>query len=80
MCIALPGKIIKINTKTGIALAEVKDETGKRKVSVAMLENPKIGDWVLIHGDLAMSRINEEEAHENEKILEDSKLLGHQHC
>lgn len=80
MCIALPGKIIKIDDKTGIAIAEVKDDDGKRKVSVGMLENPKVGDWVLIHGDLAMSRISEEEALENEKILADSKLLNHQHC
>ena len=80
MCIALPGKIKKIDKNTGIAVAEVKDEVGKRTVTVAMLENPKVGDWVLIHGDLALSRITEEEANENEKILEDSKLLDHKHC
>jgi hydrogenase expression/formation protein HypC len=80
MCLALPGKIIKIDKKTGIATAEVKDEVGKRKVTVAMLENPQIGDWVLIHGDLAMSRITEEEARENEKILEDARLHDHQRC
>jgi len=80
MCIALPGKIIKIDDKTGIAIAEVKDEVGKRKVTVAMLENPKIGDWVLIHGDLALSRITEEEAKENQEILESSHIADHHHC
>ena len=78
MCVALPGKIIKIN-KDGIAEAEVRDENGKRKVTVAMLEDPKVGDWVLIHGDLALSKITEEEAEENIKILEDSKIHN-SHC
>lgn len=79
MCVALPGKIIKVDEETGIATAEVMSNEETRKVSVAMLENPKIGDWVLIHDDLALSRITQEEAKENQKIYEQS-LEHHAHC
>lgn len=79
MCVALPGKIIKIDQKTGIAVAEVRSDEKTRKVTVAMLEDPKIGDWVLIHGDLALSSITAEEAHENEEIYTDA-LKHHSQC
>jgi hydrogenase expression/formation protein HypC len=79
MCVALPGKIIKIEEETGIAVAEVKSDEKTRKISVAMLENPKIGDWVLIHDDLALSRITAEEAVENQQIYQDS-VKHHSHC
>lgn len=79
MCVALPGKIVKIDKKTGIATAEVRSDEKTRKVTVAMLENPKIGDWVLIHGDLALSQITAEEARENEAIYDDA-LKHHNNC
>ena len=79
MCVALPGKIIKVDEETGVATAEVRSDEKTRKISVAMLENPKIGDWVLIHDDLALSRITAEEAKENQKIYLDS-LKHHFHC
>ncbi len=70
---------MKIDEETGIATAEVRSDEKTRKVTVAMLENPKVGDWVLIHGDLALSSITAEEAQENEKIYDDA-LNHHNHC
>ena len=63
MCLAIPGKIIEIDSQNG--LQAVVDVVGvRRKVDLGLLQDapPVPGDWVLIHVGFAMSKISEEEA------------------
>jgi len=60
MCLALPAKIVAIDESTDmatVALGEVKKE-----VSLALVEDPQIDDYVLIHVGYALNKISEEEA------------------
>jgi hydrogenase expression/formation protein HypC len=43
----------------------------RRKVSMAMIDNPQIGDYVLIHAGFAIEKLNEKEAEENLVIFRD---------
>ena len=71
MCLAIPGKIIEIsseNVNSGLV-----DVVGlRRHVDLGLLEDdkPKPGDWVLIHVGYAMSKISEQDAVEQMRILE----------
>lgn len=75
MCLGIPGQIVEISDparKLGLV-----DVAGvKREVNLACIvddEHPIdacIGDWVLVHVGFAMSRIDEREAAETLKILE----------
>ena len=60
MCLASPVKIIKILGKT----AEVEDSHGKKLVRLDLIKKPKVNDYLLAHGDLAISKLNREEAKE----------------
>lgn len=60
MCLATPARIVSIKGK----MAEVEDDHGKKKVHLALIKKPKIGDYLLAHGDLAISKIDEKEAQE----------------
>lgn len=36
--------------------------TGNKKVDTSLISNPKIGDWLLCHGELAINKISKKEA------------------
>lgn len=60
MCLATPAKIIKIKGR----FAEVDDGHSKKKVHLALIKNPKIGDFLLVHTNLAISKLDKKEADE----------------
>jgi len=62
MCLATPSKVIKIKKDW----VTVKTPGHSHKVNICLLKNVKIGDYLLIHGELALNKIPKSEA---EKIL-----------
>ena len=70
MCLGIPGQILEIVDDTN-SIAKVVVSGVKRNVSVALVRPDGIepGDWVLIHVGFAMSKIDENEAHETLKAL-----------
>jgi len=74
MCLGIPGQIIDIIDDAN-SIAKVDVSGVKRNVSVALVRPEGIasGDWVLIHVGFAMSKIDEEEARETQKMLQ---LMG----
>lgn len=58
MCLATPVKLIKIEENQGT----VASNGQKVEVRLDLIDNPKVGDWLLCHADLAVNRVNEEEA------------------
>jgi hydrogenase expression/formation protein HypC len=71
MCLGIPGKIIEIVDET-LQIAKVDVSGVKRAVSIALLapEGLQTGDWVLIHVGFAMSKIDEHEAQETLRLLQ----------
>jgi hydrogenase expression/formation protein HypC len=70
MCLAIPGRVVElISDPTHLALVEV---TGvRRRVDLGLLQDemPAVGDWVLIHVGFAMSKISEQQAAEQMRML-----------
>jgi hydrogenase expression/formation protein HypC len=66
MCLGIPAKVISIEKdKKGKV-----DYLGTRvKTNFILLEDVKIGDWVIIHAGFAISTLNEEEARETLELL-----------
>jgi hydrogenase expression/formation protein HypC len=78
MCLAIPAKIIEV--LPGTEQAAVVEVAGvRRKIGVGLIEEeqPKSGDWVLIHVGFALSKISEEQAQEQMEML---TLLGESHA
>jgi hydrogenase expression/formation protein HypC len=74
MCLAIPGKILSLEDHPiHTAIADVIGV--RRRVDVSLVEPDGIapGDWVLIHVGFAMSKISEEGAAEQIRML---TLLG----
>lgn len=70
MCLAIPGKIVEI-VDAANQLAKIDIGGVRRNVNIAMLDDVNIGDYVLVHVGFAMSKINEQEAQETWRLLEE---------
>lgn len=73
MCLAIPTKVIEIKGNLGVV-----EFGGVRKdVGLSLLPNLKIGDWVLLHAGFAIQKLDEEEAKETLRLLEEiSEVSG----
>jgi len=71
MCIAVPMNVVEINGEMGV----VEYSGVRRKVGLMLLEDVRLGDWVLIHAGFAISRLNQQEAEETLDLLKEAGLL-----
>jgi hydrogenase expression/formation protein HypC len=64
MCLAIPGKIQSISFLYGGAVKMAKVSFGGiiKEASLEMLPTADVGDYVLVHVGVAISKVNEEEA------------------
>ncbi len=67
MCLSIPAKIVSINGY----LAEVSAGGAIFKAGIQMIEDPKPGDYILLHAGFAIQKINAEEAAETLKLFEE---------
>ena len=58
MCLAVPSKIIKINDTVGTV--DVDGVT--REASLMLIDDAKIGDYVIVHAGFAINKIDQESA------------------
>lgn len=80
MCLGIPGQITEITNREH-KLATVNIGGVKREINIACIVDQQhpteacIGDWVLVHVGFAMNRINEKEAAETLKLLQEIAAL-----
>jgi hydrogenase expression/formation protein HypC len=68
MCLGIPAKVVEVN-ESGIGKVDYLGT--KVKTNLTLLEDVKIGDWVIVHAGFAISQLNEEEAQETLQLLRD---------
>ena len=74
MCLAIPGKITKIDVKTHHAIVDYGSGT-KRNADVTLVE-VKIGDYVLVHAGFAIQVLEKKEAEETLALFREMLSLG----
>jgi hydrogenase expression/formation protein HypC len=70
MCLAVPARIYDFPIEDELfAIADILGV--RRKISLQLLEDdlPQVGDWVLIHVGFAMSRISDQHAQDQLRML-----------
>ena len=71
MCLAVPVQVISMNGDD----AEVEIGGVKRRVSIVLTPEVKVGDYVLLHTGYAINVVDEAEAQETLKIFEEMARL-----
>jgi len=74
MCLAVPGKIVDIDTKDESATVDYGDGT-KRKANITLVE-VEIGDYVLVHAGFAIQVLDEKEAEETLDLFREMLSYG----
>jgi len=72
MCIAIPSKIVKIENN----IATIDIDGAKREASLLLLDEPKVGDYVIVHAGFAIHKIDEADALESLKLLREAVSLS----
>lgn len=67
MCLAVPARVVTL--EGGVATVEVGGNT--RQADVTLLDEVKVGDYVLLHAGFAIGRYDRDEALETLRALED---------
>jgi hydrogenase expression/formation protein HypC len=75
MCLAVPVKVVSIEGNE----ADVEIGGVKRRVSIMLTPEARVGDYVLLHTGYAINVIDEAEAQETLKILEEMASLDEIH-
>ncbi len=65
MCLAIPARVVSIDGQQ----AEVEVGGVRRKVSIWLTPEAKVGDYLLIHTGYAINIVDESEAEETLKLL-----------
>ena len=67
MCLAVPLKITEINGKEAVA-----ESMGmRRRIRIDFIENPKIGEYVIVHAGFAIERLPDKQAREDLEAWEE---------
>ncbi len=75
MCLAIPGKILEIDAQIDNLFRTAKVSFGgiKKDINLCMIPDAKVGDFVLVHVGVAISKVDEEEA---VKVFDYLKQMG----
>ena len=73
MCLAVPTKIVKIE-ENNMGIIDV--EGAQRETSLLLVEDAKVGDYVIVHAGFAIHKIDESEAMKSLKILRQAAAMG----
>lgn len=69
MCLSIPARIVSVNG----SMAEVSAGGTIFKAGLQMIENAKVGDYILLHAGFAIQKISESDAAETLKLLKEMK-------
>jgi hydrogenase expression/formation protein HypC len=70
MCLAIPGKVMEINTENQPLMGKVNFGGIKKEVCLELVPDVKVGEYVIVHVGFAISKMDETEAMETFKLLE----------
>ena len=65
MCLAVPAHLVECDGSTAVA-----DLHGNRiRISIALVPDARVGDWVLLHAGFAIEKLNVDEARQTWAVL-----------
>ena len=65
MCLAIPAKIVSISGEEAV----VEIQGVRRKIILSLINEPRVGDYVLIHAGFAIRKWSEEDVREFNEIV-----------
>ena len=70
MCLAIPGKVIEIDTNVSPVMGKIDFGGVKKEICLELVPDVKVGNYVIVHVGFAISIVDEREAQETLKLFE----------
>jgi hydrogenase expression/formation protein HypC len=71
MCLAIPGKVLSINSDSAPVMGEVSFAGVKKNICLEWVPEVKVGEYVIVHVGFAISTVDETEAEETLRMLKE---------
>jgi hydrogenase expression/formation protein HypC len=71
MCLAIPGKVLSIDTSVQPTMGTVSFGGIEKRVCLEWIPEVELGDYVIVHVGFAISKMDETEALETLKLIEE---------
>ncbi len=71
MCLAIPGKVLSIDTSVQPTMGTVSFGGIEKRVCLEWIPDVELGDYVIVHVGFAISKMDETEALETLKLIEE---------
>jgi hydrogenase expression/formation protein HypC len=73
MCLAIPARVAELKENE---LAVVDLGGAKKEISLALVEDVKVGDYVIVHVGYALTRLDPEEAEKTLALMAEAGLMA----
>ncbi|MEW6456065.1 MAG: HypC/HybG/HupF family hydrogenase formation chaperone [Acidobacteriota bacterium] len=73
MCLGIPAKVIELSSPER---GKVEIMGVRREANFSLVEDVKVGDWVILHVGFAISKLDEGEAEETLKLIQEIENAG----
>lgn len=74
MCLAIPAQIVSIDEVDDMATVAL--DGVSKQVSLALVENAAVGDYVLVHVGYALNKLSTEEADRTLRLISEAGTVG----
>ncbi|HFE38640.1 MAG TPA: HypC/HybG/HupF family hydrogenase formation chaperone [Gammaproteobacteria bacterium] len=74
MCLALPAEIVEIDSANDNAIVSL--EGVKKTISLALVEDVQVGDFVLVHVGYALNKVSQDEAQKTLSLMAEAGLMN----
>lgn len=74
MCLAIPARVVALDANGDNATVALGDI--QKKISLALLDEVQVGDYVLVHVGFAINRIDTQEAEKTLALMAQAGLPG----
>lgn len=75
MCLAIPGKVLSVETENGMRVGRVQFGAVTQPACLDFVPEISPGDYVMVHVGFAISRVDEDEAQRTYRALEEMNAL-----
>jgi len=75
MCLAVPARIVELEGPDAV----VETDGVRRRANVFFVEEPKVGDYVIVHAGFAIRKWSEEDVAEYRQIVSEMQAAAEEH-
>jgi len=76
MCLGIPGKIVEVYEQNGTQMGKVDFDGIVKEICLSFVPEAEVGDYAIVHVGFAITKVDEESAHETLALMSEMGVLA----